>query len=70
MFGLFLEGDVTLYKLASYVWLSGHRRFAMARPVLTDKHFQDEPAAFALVEAAPWPEFRAGRKRLRLILKL
>jgi transposase-like protein len=27
----------------------------MAKPVLTDKHFQDEPAAFAFVEAALWP---------------
>jgi transposase-like protein len=27
----------------------------MAKPVLTDKHFQDEPAAFGFVEAALWP---------------
>jgi transposase-like protein len=28
----------------------------MAKPVLTDKHFQDEAAAFAFVEAALWPK--------------
>src|ERR1700689_5272045 len=27
----------------------------MAKPILTDKHFQDEAAAFAFVEAALWP---------------
>ena len=28
----------------------------MANPILTAKHFQDEEAAFAYVEAALWPE--------------